>query len=82
MTARQPAEHMLTAKGVSGVSPKAARDHQAALGELFIKRSGTLERHVGDGVMTAYNVLPRTWRAKRSSRRHVALGYEVDSMPK
>ena len=79
MTARQPAEHMLTAQSISGVSPKAVRDHHAALGELFVKCSGTLERYVGDGVMTAYNVLPRTWKAKRSGRRHAALGYEVDS---
>jgi class 3 adenylate cyclase len=56
------------------------RDYHAAIGELIIKYSGTLERYAGDGVMVVFNdpVLadnqiirhserPR-WRSKRARR--------------
>ena len=31
------------------------RDYHAAIGELVIKYSGTLERYAGDGVMVIFN---------------------------
>ena len=31
------------------------RDYHAAIGEIIIKYSGTLERYAGDGVMVIFN---------------------------
>ena len=31
------------------------RDYHAAIGEIFIKYNGTLERYAGDGVMVVFN---------------------------
>jgi adenylate cyclase len=31
------------------------RDYHAAIGEIIIKYSGTLERYAGDGVMVVFN---------------------------
>ena len=46
------------------------REYHAAIGEIIIKYSGTLERYAGDGVMVVFNdPVPVESQHSRRSRR-------------
>jgi hypothetical protein len=57
MTARQIAERMLEAKGVSGVAPKAVRDLATGVLASLQNNEGKTVKRVGEGLPMRWHII-------------------------